>query len=179
MIFLDLDGVLADFPTAAMKLLGRLDVLEPGKWPPEVYYAKDLIGMSEQVFWKHIDDAGPEFWANLPLYSWSHKLVAHCSSIAPVVFLTDPTFSVHCETGKRLWMEKHFGPTPYVLTNQKHLLSKRGRLLIDDHSGNCNKFRTYTGHAIEFPGPWRPRETLVNNCPFQTCITDIEKLLRF
>ncbi len=177
-IFLDLDGVLADFPTPAVNLFGRPELLEPGRWPSDVYYVKDLLDVPGPVFWKAIADAGPDFWANLPLYSWTYKLVRHCTAIGPTFFLTDPTFCVHCETGKRLWIQKHFGTViPYVMTDQKHLLARPGRVLIDDYAGNCELWRKHGGQTIEFPGPWTPAECLVSNCPYETCVARLKRLL--
>jgi hypothetical protein len=41
--------------------------------------------------------------------------------------------------------------------NDKHLLAGPGRLLIDDHPGNCHDWNESGGVSILFPRPWNTR----------------------
>lgn len=157
MILLDLDGVVIDFCTAAYAAHGRTcAVNEPAKYD----FFEDW-GLSPDEFWQPIDEAGPEWWANLPLYPWAHELVALLcdrSAVEGMEFLIATTPSRHANStaGKVTAIQKFCGEQfrGYAITPRKWLFGAPGRVLIDDNEDNCRKFEERGGRAFLFPQPW-------------------------
>ena len=91
-IFLDLDGVLADFVTAAAHLHGRPDILSA--WPLGTWDMHTALGMSSGAFWGAIDKAGCDFWAGLEPFPWTFELFDRLRNIAPVTIASSPSPTV-------------------------------------------------------------------------------------
>ena len=149
-ICLDVDGVLVDFVAGAGKLLGY-DPAVVNTWH---YYT--LIGMTEGEFWKAIDAAGSDFWADLPAYPWAQDLVKQCKATAPTILLTSPSQCPSSMHGKLRWMQAQFGRQfrDYLVGPKKEFCATPDTLLIDDSDSNCKKFQAAGGRAILFPRPW-------------------------
>lgn len=154
-IYLDMDGVLADFVSPTLALFNRLDLIDSG-WPKGEYSLEKVLGITTEQLWWAIDMVGVDFWAQLPIYPWALRLYRALELYGDVYLLSAPSSSPHSHAGKRLWMQQHFGESfnKYVLTRHKHLLSGENRFLIDDHDLNCSKFASAGGAAVVFPQPW-------------------------
>lgn len=154
-IFLDMDGVMADFVGGVIDLL-KLDHFKAlNEWPRGEYSMETALGITTDRLWNLINRNGSEWWAHLDPFEWNKHLlsmVIECRA-APSI-LTSPGDCAYAYTGKRLWAEKHLSGFPLHLTSQKHLLAKPSSLLIDDSDRNCEQFREDGGHAIVFPQPW-------------------------
>lgn len=147
-IFLDVDGVLADFASAAVRACGFPDLV-PSHW----HFYEDM-GLTAEEMWERIH-ADPLFWENLPEYEWYEELVDMCMDIAPVTIVTHPADHPDSWAGKYLWLkERAWTHEDIVFTSQKHLLAGPGRLLIDDSAENCVLWRAHGGTRIMFPCPW-------------------------
>lgn len=149
-IFLDMDGVCADFVKGALKAHGRLDLYGA----PGVAWLPDSIGMSEDEFWQPINVLGSEFWRVLEAYPWFRVLYAGLSNLAHVVFLSKPSRGASSATGKLLWLQDRFGQgfRDYIFTPRKRYLSRWPRaILVDDQDKN---FEAWEGAKIRFPQPW-------------------------
>lgn len=144
-IYCDMDGVLADFKTAAEKVTG----IQIDKWM-EIGY-KD-----KQKKWKPIIDK-KDFWHTLPWMPGGQQLWSYISNYEPhilsayVEHATDP----NCIPGKRSWAISHLG----LPTSRINLVKRREKqnfakvngepaLLIDDYIKNINQFKARGGYGI-------------------------------
>ena len=155
-IFLDMDGVLADFVGATAGLFGR---------DPETLYNGHLrgsydlaqaLGVTTDKMWRAIDGAGEKFWAELEPYPWAHTLLAHCRRTARTVILSAPSQHPSSTSGKLRWLQSQFGLRfrDYLLGPRKDACAHHGALLIDGCADNCYRFLAAGGQAILFPRRW-------------------------
>jgi 5'(3')-deoxyribonucleotidase len=152
-IFIDLDGVLADFISAAFVV--HLSHYDPTTYPRMEWSIAKVLGITEDQFWQKIDAAEPNFWPKLSPYEWSEAIVAHAQASAErVAFLSTPSLHPSCHYGKRQWASKYFPKVELILCKSKELLAAPGRILIDDNDGNVTKWRKAGGIGILFPQPW-------------------------
>lgn len=148
-ILLDMDGVLCDFYTAALDACDLPRDTKP-EWDFWLPY------MTTEEFWQKIDDR-TYFWEDLEPYPWMHELVDACKSLGRVWFCSTPGPDRDSASGKLAWLRRHkLLDSNYVLTPHKHMLSKPGRVLIDDSIHNVTEFvRSSQGSgALLFPQPW-------------------------
>jgi hypothetical protein len=118
-IFLDCDGVLADFDTAAIRVFGQ----HPQK-------AEDELGTPE--FWRKLRESG-RFFHDLPLLSDGLELYESIAHLHPVI-LTGCPAGGWAEADKVAWAARHF-PSVEMITcrsRDKRLHMKPGDILIDD-----------------------------------------------
>jgi len=159
-LYLDMDGVLCDFVTGAFKALGI------HHWETYMKQSEDLstwAGKSNEEIWDKIHDLGVGFW-DLPKYEHSDFLVEWLTRLttsnnASLYILTDPgPYPEESIPGKLKWLEAyypHISPKHVIFTSRKHLLSRRGALLIDDQLNNYNDFsRSGDGKSVWFRHPW-------------------------
>lgn len=168
-IFLDVDGVLADFCGSALKLIG-VDLAAPSEGADLTTKLKHTLIQSyvetgnreafESIFdsaanmRRIIDAEGEKFWAEMPAYTHADDLVHAVTSQATrhgisVAFLTDPGYFQHSANGKLRFLSKW--QAPLVLAKEKHLLAHPHALLIDDYRVNCGKFIAAGGAAYHWP----------------------------
>ena len=162
-IFIDMDGVLCDFKGHAFKT-HNIDLHEDD-WPPGVYEMQDVIGMSEEDFWRPINEAGVEWWASLPILPWAHELVSGCESVAKIGISTSPNRSGNSASGKTLWVQHHFPhlARKMMIGPRKEWLARKDTLLIDDSDKKCKRFRKAGGRAIVFPQPWNSMHKMTSD----------------
>ena len=149
-IFLDVDGVLADFSGAAINLLD-LDITNDDitHWNSILEYA----GMSVTQFWSHFDD---NFWANLV------KKTPECDEIVKLLeeyrpcLLTAPPFIG--AGGKQEWIRKNlpdfFYDGRYLIGPAKEYVAHKNAILIDDSDANIEEWKEQGGTGILVPRPW-------------------------
>jgi FMN phosphatase YigB (HAD superfamily) len=155
-IFLDLDGVLADWASAAIRAHGHDPVAIYAGWQPGTYDLADVLGISGNAMWGPVNDAGADFWANLQPYPWCRPLMDLCTSLAPTTILTSPSKDPAAASGKTRWLQAQFGSDfrSYLIGPDKVSCARRGAVLIDDADKNCDGFRAAGGSAIVFPQKW-------------------------
>lgn len=157
-IFVDLDGVMANWMDSAIKTANvcvTTDVyngLKRGKWLDD--YVPDL--------WDYIDPQGPEWWANLELTPWANDLYELVSKFGDVAFLSSPgNAHKHLSTvknaccGKHDWVLKHFPDVPLVLAHAKYVCASNDKLLIDDTIMKLDAFAEHGGHTFLWPNQFR------------------------
>lgn len=118
-LFLDLDGVLADFEA------GAHDVL---KMSAAEYQERYGAG----GFWKKLATA-PDFYNTLALLPDAQQLMDAVVHLDPII-LTGLPIGKWAEPQKRAWVERHF-PGIQVITTQARFKSKYcspGDVLVDD-----------------------------------------------
>jgi len=118
-IYLDCDGVLADFDSGAEAVLGL---------PPKVF--QERFGL--KAFWKRLAGA-PEFFANLEPLPDARELFEAVRAYDPII-LTGLPLGRWAEPQKRAWAKRHF-PGVEVITTSAALKREHchpGDALVDD-----------------------------------------------
>jgi len=118
-IFLDCDGVLADFDVYAEPLFGMPSRL-----------AEEKLGSDE--FWRILREH-PDFYFRLPMMPDAHELIAAVAHLKPTILTGCPNGG-WAEPQKRAWAAKHL-PGLHVITckaRDKRLHMKPSDVLIDD-----------------------------------------------
>ena len=160
-IYLDIDGVVADFVGATSRLLG-FDPSVVDSWD---YYP--TIGHTEQSFWDAIRDAGVDFWKSIQPYDWMPELIGKLSDFGEVTLLTAPPPRHDLRgpmiAGRIEWIHAVFGEDfdDYFVGRPKERLAAPDAVLIDDSDSNFSKFASRGGRAILFPQPWNANRSRV------------------
>ena len=131
MICCDLDGVLGDFCKSACRLFGKEHIESERK----IGCVSDYIGVSINKFWREIDLAGEDFWANIEPYPYFDDIVKLISKYDNnFIVLTSPSKHPTSYSGKKLWMNKYLKRNEVVCCPAK--LKYRflyNSILIDDN----------------------------------------------
>ena len=166
-ILLDMDGVIADFFTAA---LDRCNLTHFG--PPvtvESYRAigtydmEKAFGISRADFWCRVDSPG--FWLGIKPYPYAAGLVDFLESLdLPWFISSSPSLAPHCIPEKLEWLKRHFGlgVTDCMFGSAKYLMSRPGALLIDDLPRNCELFTEEGGDALCVPSNWNTADVTLD-----------------
>ncbi|MCC7423578.1 MAG: hypothetical protein IT428_25185 [Planctomycetaceae bacterium] len=153
-IFLDMDGVLVDFISAAVRLHGHGHRL--AEWPTGIWEDHSVLGLTPADFWGPIETHGAKFWAELEPYPWALELYEQLREIAPVTIASSPNQDPHCLEGKVQWLQKRFGRRfrDFLIGPPKHLMARPGTVLVDDSPRMIREFNAAGGRGILFPQPW-------------------------
>lgn len=115
-LYLDLDGVLADFVKGVKKLSPNTDL---------TFYTKEVDDICE---------ANPTVFHTLEPIEGGIEAVKELFDLFDVYFLSSPMYHVPLSyAGKRVWLETHFGALAekrLVLTHRKDLVI--GDIIVDD-----------------------------------------------
>jgi 5'(3')-deoxyribonucleotidase len=155
-IFLDMDGVLADFVLGWCSAKGLASPYANGLNGGEWDIAK-IFGMSGEAFWEPCNSA--EFWANLPWTVDGYEILKTCCKAVgrdDVYLLTSPSHSPESWKGKVQWVQE-FLPSMQgrmIQCNCKHVLARPGYVLVDDCDVNIDRWRESGGVGVLVPRPW-------------------------
>lgn len=118
-LYLDCDGVLADFDRGATELLGM---------PPRVYEKRRGIG----AFWRELA-RHPDFYGSLPLMPDAMELFDAVRHLHPVI-LTGLPRGTWAAPQKVRWAAEHFQDTRIltVMAVDKRNHAQQGDILVDD-----------------------------------------------
>ena len=118
-LFLDADGVLADFDRGACDLLGMR---------PKAFIAKHGRG----AFWKRLAKA-PNFYGSLPQMPDAPLLFDSVKHLKPTI-LTGLPMGSWAAPQKVKWAAEHFPGVPIItcMARDKHKHMHRGDVLVDD-----------------------------------------------
>lgn len=126
-VYLDMDGVLADFDAGAEDVIGTTNTY---KW--------EWIHGSA-AFWDRLN-AAPEFFLNLPPMRDLDVLWSSVQHLSPIVLTALPKRDDHdVARQKREWISRHLGPdVPVItcLTSEKPNYCNPGDVLVDDRAVN-------------------------------------------
>lgn len=159
-IYLDVDGVLADFAGAALAAHGkpRADRNTLASWDIAGH-----CGVSEDSFWAPLESS--HFWQSLDLLPQAHDVVRYCEGFAGpegVCLLTSPRLCGGAYAGRLNWIRHHFPRFlhRHLMGPAKQFAAGQGFVLIDDNEPNVEAFRRAGGWAILYPAPWNSRRDL-------------------
>lgn len=150
-IFLDMDGVIANFVGSLEKHLNE-DLSELDQWNIGKYLERDDID-------NIINTLDHGFWSNVQPYDNLQEIVQLCEYYSQnnVFLCSSPPNHSGSYSGKKAWVDKHL-PAKYsrrlILMKQKHLLANKHHTLIDDGEYQTLPFIKRGGHAITYPQPW-------------------------
>lgn len=158
-LWLDCDGVFADFNRAAYQVHGWSGT--PSKWE---YYLD--FGMTRQQFWYRIASFGDRFYDELvEPYPWADELRCMVTELFDnVAIITDATHHPGSYASKIRWLSKNLPGIPVFTGAEKWRLARPGDILIDDYDGNTDAwvFRG-GGFAALFPQPWNSGRDKITN----------------
>jgi hypothetical protein len=118
-LYLDCDGVLADFDAGATKVLGM---------PPKAYQARFGLGK----FWAALARA-PDFYATLPVMADARELFEGVRHLNPII-LTGLPRGDWAAAQKKRWVARHFPGTTVItcMAAEKSRYCIEGDILVDD-----------------------------------------------
>ena len=133
-LFLDCDGVLADFDAGAKALLGMT---------PVAFEARHGRGL----FWKRLANA-PGFYSSLPEMPDARRLFDAVEHLRPTI-LTGLPLGNWAAPQKVQWAAEHFPGVPIItcMARDKHRHMHAGDVLVDDRE---NHRATYEREGVIF-----------------------------
>ena len=118
-LFLDCDGVLADFDHAAVQVFGM-----------PAHEAEQVLGKNK--FWRTLREH-EDFYGSLPLMPDARKLFNAVRHLKPII-LTGCPLGGWAESQKHRWAAVHFPGTKIItcMAREKRMHMKPGDVLVDD-----------------------------------------------
>lgn len=163
-VYLDCDGVYADFVTG---ILAAMNIEFPGydRWPwGHVFDIFPLIGTCWAEASKYCD---ADFWANLPWMPDGAKILhSVLTRFRPeeTMVLTKPMDHDDSYTGKARWITEHMPALRRRLVpthiSKAEFAFDWNCLLIDDSEENYNDFTRAGGAAILVPRPYNTNDKI-------------------
>jgi hypothetical protein len=129
-IFVDMDGVLADFDTQYEKVFGIKNNIE-----------------KDDVDWKKVRSI-PNFYADIPPMPDMRILWNYVSSYNPIILTGIPSSVAEAAGNKVMWAVKNIGPEVRVWpvrSKEKYLYGKPGDILIDDWEKHRHRWENMGG----------------------------------
>lgn len=173
MIFLDMDGVLCDFASAAFRVHDR--EFNADEYPKGQFALEPVLGVTTKQFWDRIDSHGEAFWEQLEPLPWALELVTAVSMLDTVIIATSPSRSPASYSGKRRWLQRMgLHVLASMFGSEKWLLAQPGRTLIDDAEHNVFPWCRQGGDAILVPQPWNHGQPVPDMADFvMRCLEQI------
>lgn len=153
-IFLDLDGVVVNFEKAIIELFNITPSEEVSNFlsqrDPAINLA-ELVG-GKPIFWKKVNQAGEDFWANMELFPWGMDLWHDLNKLCPEVFiLTAPSTHPLSVSGKVRLIQKYFKTNKFLIGSGKYACAAPNHLLVDDTPKKLDAFAEHQGKTYRFP----------------------------
>lgn len=178
-VYLDMDGVIADFLYQLLWEHNREDLItryEEGTFPND-WDLEGELGTEEQLY-SVVRKLGRSFWINIPPYPWMTKLLNCVNNFCKIhkanwYICTTPYYQSDCYKGKVDWLHANLGQqfSNIIMIRDKYLLANKNSFLIDDSEKNYDNFIKNGGNAFLFPQQWnRAREqksdtfNILNHC---------------
>ena len=159
-IFVDMDGVLADFYGRLAMLYNCKveDMVIPGEYNP-----MKKFGKPNEDLWEVVNRDRENFFAELEPYPWVESLLGLCEDAVGeenVAILTSPAKgvgqAVECVSGKVRWIYRHI-PRYYkrfFIGSEKEMVASPTSLLIDDSDLKIKRWKNAGGTGCLFPQLW-------------------------
>jgi 5'(3')-deoxyribonucleotidase len=173
-VYLDMDGVIADFDAGWRRRLGavagmqpfidRYDRLYEGRKRPWRFW--EQLSMTDFQFWSQLEDR--EFWAGLPWTGDGREIYSALCDLfgeSNIWLLTAPIPDPECYAGKFEWVRRHLPNMKdrLITTGHKRLLARPDRLLVDDSDDHTVQWSIAGGRAVRIPRPWNSLHALAGS----------------
>ncbi len=152
-LFLDCDGVLADFDAGARQVLDGMT--------PAQFEARH----SKREFWRRLAKA-PDFYSSLPLVSDAQRLFDAVAHLGPTI-LTGLPLGNWAAPQKVAWAARHFPGTPIItcMARDKVKYMKSCDVLVDDREDHRAKWENAGGVFVTHKDAERSLAALRNIFP--------------
>ena len=159
MIYLDMDGVIADYFQHAIKTFARAVNLEAKDfykeqlqhWPKGEWHIERGLGISSELY-SFIMSRAPGFWHDIPIYPDAHRFYCELRNKGDVTILTSPDATdPKCIEGKKAWLARYNFDCPVIFEHHKYKIGTKLDYLIDDKDENIEK---WPGIGILVPRIW-------------------------
>jgi len=166
-IYVDMDGVLAQFTKAVIKQVNNItgsnntinDVINKSD-----YRLEHVWNLSVEEWWECID-RNPKFWLDIEPFPWALDLINDLQQWCDdLIILTAPSQNPLCAAHKIQWCYNHLGVhiKDIIIARRKYLLANPHSLLVDDAKHNVDGFRGKGGDAVLVPSDWNMED--LNYC---------------
>lgn len=141
-LYVDLDGVMADFDGAFPAVFGL-----------------DHRSLADEEMWRHIN-SHQSFFRDLPPMAGALDFFRSIEHLNPVILTACPKSNyAHVAAQKRAWVREHLSATCLVLPvlggrHKPLFMHQAGDVLIDDFGRNCDAWVEAGGIAIKHEGDW-------------------------
>lgn len=154
-LYLDCDGVLADFDRGAGAILGL---------PPRVFEKRHGLGR----FWQKLA-AAPDFYFRLPLMEDAMELFEGVRHLNPVI-LTGLPMGTWAADQKVRWAAQHFPGTPIITTmaRDKRNHATAGDVLVDDRTRHRKLWESVGGIFVHHQSAQLSLRELAQYFPVKT-----------
>ena len=140
LIFLDLDGVLADFGNHAQ--------------------SENKIKPDGKIDWDALDYT---WWVTMPAYKGAREFYDETLKLGVVRFLTGPVLNESCYAGKAHWVQDFVPERGKDIledliicgSENKFLVAAQGRILVDDRASNIKEWIEAGGIGILHTGDFK------------------------
>ena len=166
-VFLDMDGVVADWHSSACALHG---LKNPAREPdgPRGDEAWDMCRHLKIDLHKFYKLQDYDFWVGIKKTIEADFIIDACIAAlgkSRLCFLSSPCFTIGCCEGKREWVNRHYPGIPLILSISaklgesppKDFLADNDSFLIDDCGDTVVKFSDAGGWTYLWPRPWNKR----------------------
>lgn len=158
-IFLDVDGILADFVGRACECHGLENIYLDKKNEGHHVMHKQM-GITADEFWTPLKGSG--FWKDLDVLEEGVKVLRFLEEnfgTKNIFFLSKPALDIGYFTGRYEWIHKNF--PEYIhrtfLHKDKFIFASDSSILIDDSIENCEVFIENGGVAFLYQQPWNDK----------------------
>lgn len=141
-LYLDLDGVMADFTAHYLDLFGRDKIDE----------------LETETVWTRIDAVRGYFFRSMPMCDGAAEFFAAIRHLNPIILTACPKDDYgNAAHQKRRWVRENLDPDLTVLPtagggSKPFFMHERGDVLIDDFLKNCDAWTRHGGTAIRHDG---------------------------
>jgi 5'(3')-deoxyribonucleotidase len=176
-VFLDMDGVIADWTKATCEAVGADYKTLMDSWPEDIDDTAIALGISDGYMWSRID-AVQDFWLNIEAYDYADKLVKSLKKKHDVYICSSPS-QKKCMDGKQEWLVKQkygFNRKIFFTPQKQFLAHVPNSVLIDDIDKNRIKFEANGGRVIVFPQPWNSASSFKDVDKVEYVMNELDKL---
>ena len=136
-LFVDLDGVLADF-AGRFKEFGHGTIDEFTKRHDH----------DDAILWSFIKKSDPEFFLNLKMMPDGKELWNYIKQFDPTILTKIPQWA-RASADKKKWVKKHLGDVKVITTTKKEKYVEPDAILIDDMDENLEAWKKAGGVGIK------------------------------
>lgn len=156
-IFMDMDGVIADFFRGSIAWHGKEFDIVNARW--DFMDQLGFDGPEDPAFWTPLENT--HFWRNLEPHEDGFELLHRCMDrfgVENITILSSASVR-HSTDGKRDWLDRYFPELKKgaMFSTEKWRAVAPCKLLVDDYYRNITDFCKKGGHGLMIPRPWNVR----------------------